>query len=104
MQFPCALKAKMSHECGAARIQQEASLAENTDFADVTCVIVDGPYSAGISAEIGDEVPEWVVALCDDEGDDINTYTCASYASAMELGRVLAREMKVELVIEAMRA
>lgn len=79
-------------------------MREDTDLAQVKCVIVDGPYSAGISQEIGDEVPEWVVALCDDEGDDIKTYMCASYASAMELGKVLAREINVELVIEAMRA
>ncbi len=70
----------------------------------VTCVTVDGPYSGGISAEVGDEIPEWVVALCDDDGSDIETHTCATYQSAMELGQLLAREMKVELVIEAMRA
>lgn len=70
----------------------------------VSYVILDGPYSGGISSEIGDEIPEWVVALCDDEGGDINTYTCASYESAMELGKLIAHELSVELVIEAMRA
>lgn len=70
----------------------------------VGCVMVDGPYSAGISESIGDEIPEWVVALCDDKGDDLTIHTCASYESAMELGRVLARELKAELIIEAMRA
>ncbi len=70
----------------------------------VTCIIVDGPFSGGISADIGDEIPEWVVALCDDDGSDIETHTCATYESAMEFGTLLAREMKVELVIEAMRA
>ncbi|HZQ05870.1 MAG TPA: hypothetical protein VFD70_04770 [Anaerolineae bacterium] len=79
-------------------------MEEESDLTEVNFVIVDGPYSGGISQEIGDEVPDWVVALCDDEGDDIKTYTCASYASAMELGQLIAREMKVELVIEAMRA
>lgn len=70
----------------------------------VGCVMVDGPYSAGISESIGEEIPEWVVALCDDEGDDLTTHTCASYESAMELGSVLARELKAELIIEAMCA
>lgn len=79
-------------------------MPKGSDLEQVKCVVVDGPYSGGISAEIGDEVPEWVVALCDDEGDDIKTYTCASYPSAMELAKLIAREMKVELVIEAMRA
>ncbi len=75
-----------------------------TDLTQVTCIIVDGPYSGGIGADIGDEIPEWVVGLCDDDGSDIETHTCATFESAMELGKLLAREMKVELVIEAMRA
>lgn len=75
-----------------------------TDLPQVTCIIVDGPYSGGISAHIGDEIPEWVVALCDDDGGDIEAHTCATYESAMELGKLLSREMKVELIIEAMRA
>ncbi len=79
-------------------------MQEETDSTQVKCVIVDGPYSGGVSADIGDEIPEWVVALCDDEGEDIKIYSCASYESAMELGKLIAREMKVELVIEAMRA
>ena len=79
-------------------------IENESDLSQVKYVIVDGPYSGGISADIGDEIPEWVVALCDDDGADIQTHTCASYESAMELGRVLAREMNVELVIEAMRA
>ncbi len=79
-------------------------MSENTGLMQVTCIIVDGSYSGGISADIGDEIPEWVVALCDDDGSDIETHTCATYESAMELGKLLAREMKVELVIEAMRA
>lgn len=79
-------------------------MAGHNDLTQVTCIVVDGPYSAGISADIGDEVPEWVVALCDDEGDDIKTYNCASFESAMELGRVIAHDLSVELVIEAMRA
>ena len=79
-------------------------MPENTGLMQVTCIIVDGPYSGGISADIGDEIPEWVVALCDDDGADITTHTCACYESAVELGQLLAREMKVELVIEAMRA
>lgn len=79
-------------------------MQEQTELPQVKCIIVDGPYSAGISADIGDEIPEWVVALCDDDGSDIETHTCATYESAMELGKLLAREMKVELVIEARRA
>ncbi|MCC7165455.1 MAG: hypothetical protein IT331_23360 [Anaerolineae bacterium] len=79
-------------------------MRKETDLAQVKCVIVDGPYSGGISDYIGDEIPEWVVALCEDGGDDIKTYNCASYESAMELGKLIAREMNVELVIEAMRA
>lgn len=79
-------------------------MQEKSDLGQVKCVTVDGPYSSGISEEIGDEIPEWVVALSDDEGDDIKTYNCASYESAMELGKLIAREMNVELVIEAMRA
>lgn len=79
-------------------------MRKETDLAQVTCVVVDGPYSGSISQDIGDEVPEWVVALCDDDGADIQVQTCASYESAMELGKLLAREMNVELVIEAMRA
>lgn len=75
-----------------------------SDLTRVTYVIVDGPYSGGIRADLGDEIPEWVVALCDDDGGDLQTHTCASYDSAMELGQVLAREMNIELVIEAMRA
>lgn len=78
-------------------------MPDEFDLSQVTCVIVDGPYSGGISADIGDEIPEWVVALCDDDGSDIETHTCATYESAMELGQLLAREMRVELVIEAMR-
>ncbi len=74
------------------------------DLTHVKYVIVDGPYSGGISTDIGDEIPEWVVALCDDDGGDIQTHTCASYESAIELGKLIAREMNVELVIEAMRA
>lgn len=70
----------------------------------IESVVVDGPYSGGISETTGDEFPEWVVALCDDEGGDIKTYSCASYESAMELGKLIAREMRVELIIEAMRA
>lgn len=79
-------------------------MQEESNLTQVTCVIVDGPYSGGISADIGDEIPEWVVALCDDDGGEIGTHTCATYESAMELGKLLAREVKVELVIEAMRA
>lgn len=79
-------------------------MLDEFDLPQVTYVIVDGPYSGGISADIGDEIPEWVVAMCDDDGNDIETQTCATYESAMELGTLLAREMKVELVIEAMRA
>lgn len=75
-----------------------------SDTTQIECIVVDGPYSGGISADIGDEIPEWVVALCDDDGTDIQTHTCASYESAMKLGKLLAREMNVELVIEAMRA
>ena len=79
-------------------------MLKEPDLTQVTCIIIDGPYSGGISADIGDEVPEWVVALCDDDGSDIQTHTFATYESAMELGKLLACEMKVELVIEAMRA
>ncbi len=79
-------------------------IENTTDSSQITSVILDGPYSAGISADIGDEIPEWIVALCDDDGSDIETHTCATYESAMELGKLLAREMKIELVIEAMRA
>jgi len=79
-------------------------MPEQTELSQVTCVVVDGPYSGGISADIGDEIPEWVVVLCDDDGADITTHICASYESAMELGKLLAREMNVELIIEAMRA
>ncbi|OQY99651.1 MAG: hypothetical protein B6D41_01080 [Chloroflexi bacterium UTCFX4] len=83
---------------------QEVNVFKETDFRQVKCVIVDGPYSGGISEDIGDEIPEWVVALCDDDSSDIETHTCATYESAMELGKLLAREMKIELIIEAMRA
>lgn len=79
-------------------------MQQETDSTQVKCVIIDGPYSGGISADIGDEIPEWIVALCDDDGGDIETHTCATYESAMELGTLLAREMKIELIIEAMRA
>ncbi len=79
-------------------------MPEQSNLTQVKCIIVDGPYSGGISESIGDEIPEWVVALCDDDGGDITTHTCASYESALELGHLLAREMKVELIIEAMRA
>lgn len=79
-------------------------MQEETELTQATCIIVDGPYSGGISANIGDEIPEWVVALCDDDGSDIETHTCATYESAMELGQLLAREMQVELIVEAMRA
>lgn len=57
------------------------------NLTQVTYIIVDGPSSGGISADIGDEIPEWVVALCDDDGSDIETHTCATYESAMELGK-----------------
>ena len=79
-------------------------MANDTDDAPVTCVIVDGPYSGGINELTGDEVPRWVVALCDDSGDEIRTYTIASYEGAMELGRQIAKDRSVELVIEAVRA
>ncbi len=79
-------------------------MQEESNLTQVTCIIVDGPYSGGINADIGDEIPEWVVALCDDDGSDIETHTCATYGSAMELGKLPAREMKVELIIEAMHA
>ncbi len=79
-------------------------MLKETYLTQVTYIIVDGPYSGGISADIGDEIPEWVVALCDDDGSDIEIHSCATYESAMELGKLLAREMTVELVIEAMRA
>ena len=65
---------------GEQFIKQEVMMIENeSDLFQVTYVIVDGPYSGGISADIGDEIPEWVVALCDDDGADLQTHTCASY-------------------------
>lgn len=79
-------------------------MRDESDLTQATCIIVDGPYSGGISADISDEIPEWVVALCDDDGSDIEIHSCATYESALELGKLLAREMKIELVIEAMRA
>jgi hypothetical protein len=32
-------------------------MQEKTDLTQVKCVIVDGPYSGGISADIGYEIP-----------------------------------------------
>ena len=61
-------------------------MAGDTGAEPVKCVVVDGPYSRGIDEQTGDEVPEWVVALCDDEGDEIKIFTIASYECAMELG------------------
>jgi hypothetical protein len=89
---------------GTASGGREENVAKDTDGGPVTCVIVDGPYSGGINELTGDEVPRWVVALCDDGGDEIRTYTIASYERAMELGKQIANDRRIELVIEAVPA
>ena len=86
---------------GTASGGREENVAKDTDAVPATCVIVDGPYSGGINEQTGDEVPRWVVALCDDSGDEVRTFAIASYEGAMELGKQIANDRGVEPVIEA---
>jgi hypothetical protein len=61
---------------------------------------VDGPYPT--QGQDGDEIPEWVVLLADDEGDDCGPITRSdSYAAAVECGRELSRQHRLPLEIEA---
>jgi hypothetical protein len=99
---PCITQMNLG-EPGTISRRPEAIVAKDTNDGPVTCVIVDGPYSGGINELTGDEVPRWVVALCDDNGDEVRTFTIASYEGAMELGKQIANDRRIELVIEAVR-
>lgn len=68
-----------------------------------TGVIVDGPYSGG--CDENDEYPVWYVAPVDDDGGEAGKhYTCLSYESALRLGQNMARDRRLELILEATKA
>jgi hypothetical protein len=64
-------------------------------------VVVDGPFP---NAEPGgDEFPEWVIAVTDDDGaDDVVGHT-RSYEAAVAWGRDVAKAKRLPLEIEADR-
>jgi hypothetical protein len=64
------------------------------------CVICDGPY-ADVDRD-GDEVPTWSVCIGDDEGEPCGTvYRCSTFTGAVKLARDIARDRRLELVMEA---
>ena len=66
-------------------------------------VFFDGPQSD--QNHDGDEVPEWVVYIGDEDANPIGTvYHVGSYAYAATLARSMARERNLELIDEAMPA
>lgn len=68
-----------------------------------TCICVDGPYPE--QDQDGDEIPAFVVAFQDDEGNDTQTpERYYHYNAAVRRGQELARQHPtLELVIDASR-
>lgn len=68
-----------------------------------TCVYFDGPQAS--QDRDGEEVPVWYVGTQDDEGEDVGkVYECSSYAAGYELANKMARDKRLELVVEAQQA
>lgn len=66
----------------------------------VTCVRIDGPFSAGIDPGSGDEHPEWCVFPADDDGYEVGEIEYfKSYHKAWDYAEGLAVELGgVEIV------
>ena len=65
-------------------------------------VSVDGPYSEAGPWSDWEEYPVWYVAVCDEDGEPVGkTYTCRSRDRALDLGEMMARDRRLELVNEA---
>ena len=68
-----------------------------------TCVICDGPISGG--CDDNDEFPVWSVFSADVNGDPTGqVFTCYAYCSAVTLAQRIAKDNRLELVMEAMPA
>ncbi len=66
-----------------------------------TCILVDGPFP-DVNHD-GDEIPTWSVFAADDELEPAGTvYRFFSYVKAVELAKKMAKDRRVELVLEAM--
>lgn len=67
------------------------------------CVVCDGPFPT--TDWEGEEIPEWVVAVEDEDGNEVgNVYRVFSHSKAVNLAMKIARDRKLELVDESMRA
>ena len=68
-----------------------------------TCVVCDGPY-ADVD-RFGDEFPYWVVCTADDDGEPTGKlYTCYNLETAKDLARKMAKDRRLDLVMEASAA
>ena len=64
-----------------------------------TCVVVDGPYP--VTNHDFDEIPEWVVFMADDEGEEAGkVYTVRNWHKALDLGAKIAKDRKLDLVVD----
>ncbi len=65
-------------------------------------VSVDGPYA---NADEEWEWPEWTVLVTDDDGNEHSkVYICRTLEAAISLGEKMARDRRLELVVDASRA
>ena len=65
-------------------------------------VMSDGPY--GKQDRDGDEIPEWVVTVFDDEDQEVDWWYCESYRAAFDFGEYLAEKRGLEHIAEGMEA
>ena len=53
----------------------------------------------------GDEEARWTVAVCDDDGEPVDrVHTVSSYDHGLELAQRMARDRRLPLEIDAIRA
>jgi hypothetical protein len=66
-------------------------------------VFFDGPQSD--QDPEGDEIPVWVVYVGNEEAEPVSkVYKCYSFSSAEALAKRMARDRRLELILEAMPA
>ncbi len=72
-------------------------------MAKATQVVVDGPFP--IQDRYGEEMPIWCTFVADDDQNPIGqVYRSVTFEGAVKTGDKIAKDRKLELTMEAMRA